>query len=233
MQNNKSKHYALVGAGKTGGKLLELVKENENVEVFNSKNPPTLEKLKSFDLIISFLPGEVFKDYVDLFLESQKPMVSGTTGFDWSDELDQKLKSQKTPWIVSHNFALGMNVVKKLIETLSLAPKIFEDYEYKMHEVHHVHKKDAPSGTALSWEKWLNQKVEITSERTGDVVGDHILTLKTPFEDVTITHQSKDRKIFASGALWSARFLLENKDTIRSGLIPFEEVAMNRLKEEL
>jgi 4-hydroxy-tetrahydrodipicolinate reductase len=102
-----------------------------------------------------------------------------------------------------------MNLVYGMIKVLSKTPELFDEYAFKLHEIHHIHKKDQPSGTALSWEKWLGQKIDITSERIGDNPGEHKLTLVTPYEDIALEHKSKDRRIFAQGAIWTARKLAE------------------------
>ena len=75
------KKYALLGAGRTGGKVLELVNEQEEVFVFNTQNPTNLEELKEVDPIISFLPGPAFLDYLDLLVYTRKPVITGSTGF--------------------------------------------------------------------------------------------------------------------------------------------------------
>ena len=69
--------------------------------------------------------------------------------------------------------------------------------------------RDGPSGTALSWERWLGQPAIIRSERRGDVVGTHTLTLKTEYETITLQHEAKNRSLFASGAIRALHWLLE------------------------
>ena len=84
-------------------------------------------------------------------------------------------------------------------------------------------KLDAPSGTAISWNEWVDSAAsDITHERIGDVVGDHEMILNTAYEKISIRHQALDRKIFAKGALWAANYLL-NVGT-EPGLHLFEEI---------
>ena len=151
------KKYALLGAGRTGGKVLELVNEQEEVFVFNTQNPPNLEKLKEVDAIISFLPGPAFLDYLDLLVDTRKPVITGSTGFEWPNDIEDRLKENGAIWIKTHNFALGMNVIRPMIDYLKMAGNLFPEAQYKMHEVHHTKKLDAPSGTALSWKDWLDR----------------------------------------------------------------------------
>lgn len=227
------RRYALLGAGKTGSKILELKTEQEEVIVFNTTNTPTAEKLARVDAIISFLPGPAFLEYLDILIDSKKPVITGSTGFNWPDEIDTKLKANQVSWIHTHNFALGMNIIRPMIEYLHQAMGLFPEAKYYMHEVHHTRKLDAPSGTALTWEKWLDRPVEITHERIGDVVGDHELMLRTEFEEITIKHRSLDRKIFASGALWATRYLIESPEKVAYGLNPLETIAKQRMQESI
>lgn len=218
---------AVLGKGKTGKKVIEqLGHENEHT-VFHSSHPPTLENLKGHDVIISFLPGSAFLSYLDILVESKIPVVTGSTGFDWPSDIDSRLKDNKTPWIRAHNFSLGMNLVHEMIKVMSRAEKLFEAPKFKIHEIHHIMKVDAPSGTALSWQDWSEHECEITSARTGDVVGDHQITIETETENIIVQHQAKDRGIFAAGALWSAKKIM-NKE-VPKGLNEFSALAIKEL----
>lgn len=223
------KKLALLGTGKTGSHVIDLARE-QGFEVvgFNRTNVATAKKLKESDVIMSFLPGDAFLEHVPLILESGRPLVCGSTGFEWSIDLKARIEKSGATWLFATNFALGMNIVHKMIDELARASKLFQNYNFDMHEIHHTKKLDAPSGTALTWKKWLADQVEITSERTGDVVGTHVLTLNTPFERITLTHESLDRKIFASGALWAAG-KLTTPHTLGSGLHSFEDLTMKEL----
>lgn len=212
---------ALLGTGRTGGRVID-VHGAKNVVAFDEANPPSLEKLKTCDVAISFLPGPAFVQYVDLLIESGLPVAVGSTGFDWPEDIDKRLKDADTSWIASSNFALGMNLVRLMISSLSKAPKLFDEYEFNIEEIHHIHKKDSPSGTALTWQEWLGNDAEISSKREGDNPGFHKLTLKTPYEDISVEHLSKDRKIFAQGAIWTAKRL--HKGGIPPGLHKLHEI---------
>ena len=217
---------ALLGKGKTGAEVLKL---EPNVTVFDSKEKPKLESLSGHDIIISFLPGHVFSEYIPLLIESKIPVITGSTGFDWPQDINKNLVHNKLSWIYAHNFSLGMNVVKKMIETLSKATKLFPDSTFKIHEIHHTKKHDAPSGTAISFEKWLGHKAEITSARTGDVIGEHELTFECDDEVITLNHSAKDRSIFARGALWAAKIMNEDSN-IPLGLNSFNDIVKNKLE---
>jgi len=217
---------ALLGTGKTGSKVLELL-DGRDVTGFTAPNPPTLKSLQDHDVAISFLPGPALLEYIELLVESGLPLASGSTGFDWPEGIDARLKDKGMAWITASNFSLGMNLVYGMLKVLSKAPQLFDDFEFKLHEIHHVHKRDQPSGTSLSWQKWVGQPVDITSARDGDNPGDHRITLVTPYEDISVQHQAKDRRIFAQGALWAAQKL--TKGEIEPGLHNLQDI----MKKEL
>lgn len=220
---------ALLGKGKTGGKVRELLMSKDMFHtVFDSTNKPTRENLKGHDVIICFLSGEVFKSYLDIVIDSKIPVVCGSTGIELSNELHDRLQQKKIKWIYATNFSLGMNLVQQMIKVLEKANRLFGQFNFSIHEVHHTKKLDAPSGTALSWKKWLNHEVDITSERTGDVIGIHDLTLNTPFEKITIKHEALDRTIFAEGALFAADLILTNPN-IPDGLNLFQDIIQKEL----
>lgn len=213
---------ALLGAGKTGSKILEVANKHHEITIFNSSNRPTLENLMNHDIIISFLPGGVFKEYIPLLLEVGLPLVSGTTGIELDDDIDTQLKSRGLTWITASNFAIGMNLVKQIINTLSRGADLFPDSEYQIYEKHHINKKDAPSGTAKTWAKWLGKPVTFSHDREGDVIGIHQLTFSSEFETIVVKHEVKDRKVFARGALWTVDWMLKNKP--RPGLHELSEL---------
>lgn len=218
---------ALLGKGKTGGKVLELLQQqNITHTVFDSQNKPTTENLAGHDVIISFLSGEVFTHYLDLLVATKIPVVTGSTGLVWPSDFDQSLKQKKIKWIYGTNFSLGMNLVQQMIQILSQAGKIFQDYQFSMSEIHHTKKLDAPSGTALSWKNWAGHEMEIESIRKGDVAGIHELTLSTPYEKITLRHEALDRKIFAEGALFAASKIHDHR--IAPGLHLFQDVVQSQ-----
>lgn len=216
---------ALLGKGKTGSKVLELA--TCEVEFFDRLNEPTYEKLIKHDVIISFLPGEAFESLIPVLLETKKPVVTGSTGFKWPQNFDKTLQEKKLSWIYATNFSLGVVVLKQLIERLNKVDHLFAEKSITIHEVHHTKKLDAPSGTALSMKEWLKSPCEVTSERTGDVVGLHTLTLETGGEILRLEHEAKNRSLFAEGALWAANYITKNK--MEPGLHAFQKVVERHL----
>jgi 4-hydroxy-tetrahydrodipicolinate reductase len=217
---------ALLGKGKTGGKVLEILESSKIPHtIFDSQNTPTIKNLAGHDVIISFLSGEVFKTYIPLLLEAHIPVVTGSTGMDWPENFSETLAHNKTKWIYATNFSLGMNIVHQMILILKEADSILSHFKFSMNEIHHTKKLDAPSGTALSWKNWLAHDVSISSERIGDVVGIHELKLTTPTEEITLKHEALDRKIFAEGAMYAAQII----PTLPPGLHLFQDVVQKEL----
>lgn len=215
---------ALLGQGKTGQYVKEL---HHNTLVFDSKTKPTLDQLKECDVIISFLPGNAFLEHIDLIIQSKRPLICGSTGFVWPQDIHQRLLENNLVWIRSHNFSLGMNIIKIMIKKMSQLKDLYPDGLFSIHDIHHINKMDKPSGTALSWKEWLNQDCEITAERTGDIVGYHHIEFSCEQEEVKLVHNAKHRSIFAKGAIFAANFLMENN--LSSGLHDFNNIIRNYL----
>jgi 4-hydroxy-tetrahydrodipicolinate reductase len=218
---------ALLGNGKTGSRVERLSKEKGwDITVFNQSNEPTLEKLRAHDVAISFLPGPAFEAYIDEILGSKIILVCGSTGFNWPNGLEEftfKLQENHHHWVYSGNFSTGNSVVVSLLEVLSRS-KLAEHFECSMMEVHHQHKVDSPSGTALLWKDTLGRDIEIESIREGDVKGTHQLILSSPSETITITHSVSNRDVFAEGALLAAELLFNNKRRLKPGMYNLQQL---------
>lgn len=222
MRSSNNFKIALIGAGKTGGKAAELLGEHLT-DIFDSEHPPTAEKLKKSDAVIVFVPGNAVPEILPAVLASGIPAAWGSTGFNWPEDLDEQVKNKNTTWVMASNFSLGMNIIRKSIEVISSASSILKNPDFHIHEVHHIHKKDAPSGTALTWKEWLGKDAEITSAREGDVNGIHELTVSSESEKITLRHEALDRALFAEGAIWTAEQLIKNQH-IEPGVLTFSEL---------
>jgi len=156
------------------------------------------------------------------------PLVLGTTGHNAEQLAAIEAASKQIPIVMASNFSLGVNLLFKLAELA--AGVLNADYDAEIFEAHHRHKKDAPSGTALSIGEavakgrgttlkkdavWARHgetgarergKIGFSVLRAGDIVGDHTLTLAGPGERIELTHRAHDRMAFASGALHAARW---------------------------
>jgi 4-hydroxy-tetrahydrodipicolinate reductase len=224
-------NLAVLGNGKTGSKVVEiLINEKIPHTIYDSKNILDKNKITKHDAVISFLPEIPFKSYIELLIEAKIPVVTGATGITYTDEFKKTLTEKKLTWIYANNFSLGMNLVSEMIKIMQKADLLVKNPTFTIHEIHHTKKLDAPSGTALSFKYWLNRDVEITSERTGDVIGIHELKLKTNTEEITLRHEALDRKIFAEGAIWAAKKILTDK-SIPHGLNLFQDIVSKTLHQ--
>lgn len=220
---------SVIGTGKTGSKVIEML-GNNLAYAFDENNSPTLEKLRESDAVIIFVPGDAVSDIFDIVLESGIPAAWGSTGYKWPGDLNEKVRVANTKWVLATNFSLGMNIIRNAIRLLSSGSNILNNPSFKIHEIHHVHKKDAPSGTALSWKEWLDKEAEITSEREGDVYGIHELTVTTATEKMELRHEALDRSIFAEGAIWAAEQLIK-RVSLNAGVYTFGQLFDLVIKE--
>ena len=207
-------NIALIGNGKTGRHLQELI-PSDQLEIFNLENPPTVNKLKNFDIAIIFIPADQFTLLMPTLLESKIPVVSGATGAPLPKTLGQDLKDKKLTWIYASNFSIGISMVHQMINILNNGQILFDKINFSLTDIHHTKKLDKPSGTAIEMGKRLNKEIKITSIREGDTVGIHELNMDTPLESISIKHIAHNRALFAKGALWAAEQLLNNKNLMK------------------
>jgi len=182
--------------------------------------------LKTCDMAIEFSTPQTVLVNLSKCFELQIPVVSGTTG--WKDKKEAFLKLwQNTPvsFIYGSNFSIGANIFFKLNEWLAQQMNLQSQYTVSIEETHHVHKKDAPSGTALTIEQGIlsqfdNQlNIPIISHREGEVVGEHLVNYNSIEDFVQIKHYAHTRDAFAHGALKAAAWLRKHP-----GVYAFEEI---------
>jgi 4-hydroxy-tetrahydrodipicolinate reductase len=220
---------AVIGSGKTGGHVLNLLTKAEVVGPFGRSNPASPENLAAADIGIIFVPGDAFLGMIPTLLESKKPMVIGATGMEWPAGLDTELKKRGLAWVHATNFSLGVQLFRQLLKTVNKLQKSLPSFSAELMDIHHTKKLDAPSGTAKSLAKWSDFPVHIEAKREGDVVGFHEMTLTFPQETVKISHNAHDRALFAQGALDVAKLWL--KKPLGDGLHPLENL-MDHLEKQ-
>lgn len=229
-ESTQKRKFAVIGTGKTGGTVAELL--GGSAIPFDEFNKPTPEKLEQADAAIIFVPDGAAMEIVEILLETDIPAVWGTTGYQWSEDLPSRVKDIGSRWVIGSNFSLGMNLVRKSLNILGKGSEFLDEPKFHIHEVHHIHKQDAPSGTALSWRDWLQKNSTISSDRQGDVKGIHELHLKTKGESIYLKHEAHNRSIFAEGAIWTANYILDHPE-IDAGVYPFSELFDRAFKELL
>jgi 4-hydroxy-tetrahydrodipicolinate reductase len=217
---------AIVGLGKMGRAVDELA-DSHGFDVVarlgradGSATTITRESLRGADVAIEFTEPSAASANVRALIAAGCPVVTGTTG--WSDQLAAVTKEVERAggaMIWEANFSPGAQLLLALLGTaatsLARAPGSFAP---SIIETHHVAKKDAPSGTARALAERaesLGVKVPITSIRVGNVPGTHEIILDAPYEQLRLEHVVRDRRVFASGALLAARWLIGKRGVFR------------------
>src|SRR5262249_52748474 len=144
-------------------------------------------------------------------VKQRTPIVVGTTG--WYAEIDQVkrlVKTHGTGLVFAPNFSVGVNLFLEIVRTAAAA--LENGYSAQIMERHHVHKKDAPSGTAITIKQVMEQASgktlgEISSIREGETVGMHVVTLDSAADTMMLVHDAKSRRGFAEGAVRAAEWL--------------------------
>jgi 4-hydroxy-tetrahydrodipicolinate reductase len=218
----------LLGRGKTGALVAEVAQErgHEVRTLASQENQDgrglTDELLRHIDVAIDFTTPHAVIPNIIRCAEAKVPMVVGTTG--WYQHLDrvrELVNERKTALLYGSNFSVGMNLFFKAIKTV--APALNKGYRASIVERHHVHKKDKPSGTAVTLQKILesgsDQKVEIASVREGETVGMHLVMVDSEHDTILLTHDAKSRLGFAEGAVKGAEWIVG-----KTGLFEFPEI---------
>lgn len=168
-----------------------------------------LHGVPPFDVAIDFsLPGG-FDRILALCVERGVALVSGTTGLDDAQRAALEDASARIAVLSSANFSLGVAVMSELVER---AAKALPGWDCDIVEAHHVHKKDAPSGTALALGDCAihgGATPRFASVRAGDIVGEHMVQFAAPGERIELVHRASNRDIFARGALHAATRLAD------------------------
>jgi 4-hydroxy-tetrahydrodipicolinate reductase len=146
-------------------------------------------------------------------LRAAVPVVIGTTGwYDSLPELSRVANETGTAMLWSPNFSLGVNVMIEVARYAASLMRSLEEFDAHIIETHHTRKKDAPSGTAIAIAKAasdaLERPIPVTSVRTGSVPGTHELVFDGTFEQLSLIHEARDRRVFADGALRAADWLV-------------------------
>lgn len=207
---------ALLGYGKMGKAVEALALERgHSVGVTIDDEDDWMGKIESLrecDMAVEFsTPATVVGNIMRCF-DMGMPVVVGTTG--WYDQLESVVhdcQQREQALFVASNFSIGMNIMFELNRRLAQLMDGREEYAASITETHHVHKLDAPSGTAISlandMKEELGRTVPITSIREGEVPGIHEVVYDSDIDTLTLRHSAKSRKGLALGAVLAAEFL--------------------------
>lgn len=219
---------ALVGYGKMGKIIDEIAQKRGHEVVARLKETPTAENLNNPDVVIEFSLPEVAFDNIKACLENNIPVISGTTGWlEKKAEIEKIAEDNDTAFLYGSNFSLGVNLFFALNEKLADLMKNVDEYSCQLEEIHHVHKKDAPSGTAISiaegiiknnpkFEAWKleetqGKEIGIFAVREDEVPGTHSVYYRSEVDEIEIKHTAFNRDGFALGAVVAAEWIRDKK----------------------
>jgi 4-hydroxy-tetrahydrodipicolinate reductase len=214
---------AIIGDGKMGQSIRDLaVAKGWRVAAFIGENESangtglTRTTMGDADVAVEFTEPKAAVGNIKAVLRAGLPVVVGTTG--WYDELSEVSRiahASGTALLWSPNFSLGVNVLIELARYAGTLMRPLEEFDAHIVETHHSKKKDAPSGTAIVIGKAasdaLERPIPTTSVRMGSVPGTHEIIFDGAFEQLTLSHVARDRRVFAEGALTAAEWLIGKK----------------------
>ena len=224
---------ALIGYGKMGKTIEQIARQrgHQIVSIIDINNTADFdsEAFRSADVAIEFTtPATALGNYMRCF-EANVPVVSGTTGWlSHLDEVKAKCEQEGKTFFYASNFSVGVNIFFALNRYLAKIMNGFPAYDVRMTEVHHIHKLDAPSGTAITLgegildnverkERWTLETAEqptdlpIHAIREGEVPGIHEIIYESEADTISIKHDAKSRAGFALGAVIAAEFTAGKK----------------------
>ena len=238
--------------GRMGQQLIKSSKKNKNFKLVTLTENKLINKslggikpelnsdkaFKKIDIIVDFTVPTCTLEILKIATRLKKRVVIGTTGFNRSQENLIAKYSKKIPILKAGNMSLGVNLLMYLTEITSKS--LNDEYLSKIFEVHHRHKKDYPSGTALMLgkgiadgknkslynligKKFLNKKsfpygkkINFNSLRKGEIIGEHEVKFSSGKEIITLNHEAFDRALYSDGALTAAKWLMKKRPGLYS-----------------
>ena len=249
----KKINLAITGClGRMGQQLIKSSKSNNNFKlVALTENKKVKKKIagielglntdkifKKTDVIIDFTVPKCTIEILKIAAKLKKRVVIGTTGFNQKEDSLIKKYSKKIPILKAGNMSLGVNLLMYLTEIASNS--LDDNYLSKIYEIHHKHKKDYPSGTALMLgkgiadgknkniinlmgKKFLNKKsfpygkkINFNSIRRGEIIGEHEVRFSSGKEIIRLNHEAFDRALYSDGALTAAKWLTQKRPGLYS-----------------
>ena len=222
---------ALIGYGKMGQTIVRFAVERGHAIVLKATSlaPVSAEHLKGADVAIEFTePTSAVKNIFSSF-EAGVPIVCGTTGwFGRLPEVKNRCDESDGALFYASNFSIGVNLFFQTVRAAARMLNNYPDYQVRMKEIHHLQKKDAPSGTAITLSEILSDeldgvdgwqhadesaegKISIEAIREGDVKGTHEVLFTSDVDEIEFTHRAHSREGFAMGALKAAEWLQHKK----------------------
>lgn len=225
--------------GRMGRRILSLAKNDDSLDVIlglEKRGHPQIgekveevvvtdnpEEISRCDCLIEFTTPEATVEHLSYLVRYQKATVIGTTGLNEKEYEKVTSASKVIPIVFSPNMSVGVNLLFKLVQ---LAASVLKNYGVYIEEAHHIHKKDAPSGTAKKIAQIINSYGfnvsidEIKAVREDEIVGDHRIVFESEQDKIELFHSAKTRDIFAQGAIISAKWVVNQNP----GMYSMEDV---------
>ena len=238
--------------GRMGQQLIKSSKKNKKFKLVTLTENRSINKkfvgikpelnsdnaFKKVDVIIDFTVPDCTLEILKIASKLKKRVVVGTTGFNRTQENQIKKYARQIPILKAGNMSLGVNLLMYLTEIASKS--LNDEYLSKIFEIHHKHKKDYPSGTALMLgkgiadgknknlynligKKYLNKKsipygkkINFNSIRKGEIIGEHEVKFSSGKEIITLNHEAFDRTLYSDGALAASEWLMKKKPGLYS-----------------
>ena len=223
---------AIIGYGKMGQMIEVIAQERDHSIIARLDKGWDIDQLKGADVAIEFTEPNSAVANISKALRSNIPVVTGTTG--WYSHINSiKDLTVNAGLVYASNFSLGVNIFFEINKKLSKLLANREEYKAAIKEIHHINKKDIPSGTTITLAEQIientsiadwslkdeNQKIKIESRREKEVCGDHLVTYQSEIDKITISHSALNRKGFALGAIIAAE-----KIQGKTGIHPFNSL---------
>ena len=219
--------FALLGYGRMGKAIEQIALERGHNIVCKVDKNLNEGKLQEADVAINFSIPDAAVENINRALNQEIPVVCGTTGWlDAYHQVTQNAHDNNTAFLYSSNFSIGVNLFFKLNKVLAQMMVPHKEYIVSIEEKHHIHKLDAPSGTAITLaegiiensdlNKWsISEKTKdsvfIQSLREGEIPGTHSIKYKSLIDEIKIEHIAHNREGFALGAVIAAEWIVGKK----------------------
>lgn len=212
----KRTQIAIAGAGRMGQAIAASIERHPDLDLAGiwRRGSDLDAVIASADAVIDFSLPAATVDVVHAAVRHRKPLVCGVSGLNSEQMASLAGASTGIPIVYDRNMSLGIAVLRRSVS--QAAASLGPDFAIEISETHHVHKKDAPSGTALKLGETIAEArgesgtgfVKFEVERRGDVPGDHEVVMYTPSERLTFAHSVTTRQVFADGAIHAARWII-------------------------
>lgn len=221
-------NIALLGYGKMGRIIEEIAERRGHHIVARVSSQSGFQQAHTADVAIEFSSPEAAVGHLSWAFEQQLPVVCGTTGWlEQYDTMAQAAQQAETAFLYASNFSLGVNLFFEMARRVGALMAQQPDYTLELEEVHHIHKKDAPSGTAITlaeqlmdvapqYHAWTLGKpgphdIPIKALREPEVPGTHSLYYRSAIDTIELRHTAHSREGFALGAVLAAEWLQGKK----------------------